>query len=152
MADYQRSTRECTIDGMRPELSAALRAYAARRGLEDEIDSALTCCETVSSQEKRRLFRRTEEVSLQAVVLTPRWLIWAAGKEGEPPGVFGTRLREIRVEDYEKSSMYQLQEDRGVNIFGLKTGDGIGSAFIGLGPEPAARRFRDKLKEAVANA
>ena len=152
MAGFQRSTRECAIDGLRPELSAALWEYVARRGLEDEISSALMCCETVSTREKRRLFRRTEEVSLQAVVLTPKWLIWASGKEGKPPGAFATPLHEIRVEDYEKSSTYQLQEDRGVNIYGLKTAEGTGSAFIGLGPEPAARRFRNMLQESIANA
>ena len=34
----------------------------------------------------------------------------------------------------------------------LHSGDGVGSAFIGLGAEPAAQKFRKMLKEAVAQA
>lgn len=151
MDNYRRSTRECTVDGLRPALAAAIRAHAEKRGMADALSSPLLCCETTSTRKKRGLFRSKEEVFLLGAVLTAEWLIWATGKEGERPAVIAARLRDIRVEDYETSTRAS-QEDRGVSIFGLHTGEGFGSAFIGLGPEPAARLFRERLKDAVARA
>ena len=87
------------------------------------------------------------------IILTPRWLIWATGKENEFPGVLAAKLGDLRVQDYEKSDMYRMIQDSGINISGLHTGTAdLGSAFIPLGSEPAAQRFRDLLKEAIAEA
>ncbi len=152
MGEYLRTTRECTLDSMRPVLAAAIRAYIEKYQLEGIEASALMCCETISTKQKKKLFSRKKEVVLLGIILTPKWLIWAAGKEGEHPGVLSARLNTIRVEEYEKSSMYKMMQDTGVNILGLQTGDGFGSAFIGLGPEPAAQLFRDVLQKAVAGA
>jgi hypothetical protein len=111
------------------------------------------CCETISTGQKKGLLRRkTEEVILTGVMITPQWLIWASGKENEAPGVLSARLHDIQVQDYEKSDMYKMIQDTGLNVSGLPTKDGLGSAFIGLGPEPAAQRFRAVLKDAPAKA
>jgi hypothetical protein len=57
------------------------------------------------------------------------------------------------VQDYEKSEMYKLMQDTGLNISGLRTDAvDLGSTFIGLGPEPAAHKLRTLLKEALATA
>jgi hypothetical protein len=67
--------------------------------------------------------------------------------------VLAAKLGDIRVQDYEKSDMYRMIQDTGLHISGLHTGTvGLGSAFIPLGSEPAAQRFRDLLKEAKAKA
>ena len=152
MGEYRRVTHECTLDSMRPALAAAIRAYVEKHDLADVAAVALMCCETVSTRQKKRLFGSRTEVMLMGILLTPQWLIWAVGKEDEAPGVLATRLRDIRVEDYEKTTLYEMMADTGVNINGLLTGKGVGSAFIGLGAEPAAQRFRKMLKEAVAQA
>ena len=153
MGDYSRTTRECTLDSMRPALAAAIRARIEKYDLEDAEASTLICCETVSTKQKKGLFRSQTEVVLTGICLTSQWLIWAAGKENETPSVLAAKLRDIRVEDYEKSSMYAMIQDTGLNIFGLHTdAHGLGSTFIGLGSEPVAQRFRDLLKEAVAKA
>ncbi len=150
MGEYLRVTRECTLDSMHPVLAAAIRAYVEKYELEDVEASALICCETTSTKQKKKLFSRKTEVVLTGIILGPKRLIWATGKENDSPGVLMVRLSDARVEDYEKSSMYKMIQDTGVNIFGLPTADGFGSAFIGLGPEPVAQRFRDVLKEAIA--
>jgi len=155
MGDYIRNTRECTPDSMHPGLLAAIRAYIHNHipGDGDILQTALICCETVSTRQKKGLFAGKAEVILTAVVLTPRWLIWAAEKENKSLGVLGARLDSIQVQDYEKSDLYKLVADSGLSIDGLQTDTtDPGSAFIGLGSEPAALKFRAMLKETVAKA
>lgn len=139
------------LESMSSDLSTAIRAHINKYELIDAEASALMCCETVSTKLKKRPFGGKPEVILTGVLLSPQWLIWASGKEGETPGVLSARLRDIHVQDYERSDMYRLVADSGINIHGSLTG-GIQpvSAFIGLGPEPAAQEFRAALKEALA--
>ncbi len=152
MGDYLRATRECTLDSLHPLLAAAVRNHIEKYELEDTEASALMCCETISTKQKKGLFRSKTEVTLTSIIFTPQWLIWAAGKENETPGVLSARLHDIRVQDYEKSDMYKMIQDTGLNISGLRTtgADGLGSIFFGLGPEPAAQKFRTMLKDAIA--
>jgi hypothetical protein len=152
MGEYHRVTRGCTLDGMRPALADAIRAYIEKRELRDVAAAALMCCETISTKQKKRLFGRKTEVMLLGALLTPQWLIWAVGKESEDPGVLAARLRDIHVQDYETTTFHKMIPDTGIHIDGLRTGKDVGSAFIGLGTEPAAQQFRDALKEAIAQA
>ena len=152
MGDYHRVTCECTLDSMRPELTAAIHAHIERYGLEDVVASALICCETISTKQKKKLFGSKTEVEIAGVILTPKWLIWAGGKENERAGVLSARLQDLRVEDYEKSNMYKMIQDTGLNVFGFQTANGLGSVFIGLGSEPVVQKFRDMLKEAIGQA
>ncbi|MCA9987437.1 MAG: hypothetical protein KDE59_24180 [Anaerolineales bacterium] len=153
MGDYVRTTRECTLSDMQPALAAAIRDHLAKYNLEELENAVLYGCETTSTARKKGLFRRQPEVIQTAVLLTPGWLLLATGKVGEEPGVLSARLAALRVQDYEQSSMYNLIADTGVNIFGLTTGTSEpGSLFIGLGPEPAAQKLRQLLKEALTGA
>ncbi len=153
MSDYIRTTRECAFGGLAPSLFAAIRGHVEKHELGNLEASALMCCETTSTKQKKGLFGSKTEVSMAGILLTPQWLIWATGKQNEAPGVLSARLREIQVQDYEKSDQYKLIQDSGLDISGLRTGTvDLGSAFIGLGPEPAAQKFRSMLKEAQAKA
>ncbi len=149
MGDYARATRECTLDSLHPPLAAAIRSHIERYELGELEAQVLMCCETTSTKKKKGLFRRKAEVTLAAIIFTPKWLVWAAGKQGEVPGALAARLHDIRMQDYEKSEMYKLMQDTGLNIFGLRSGEGPGSVFFGLGPEPAAQKFRDMLRDAL---
>jgi hypothetical protein len=153
MGDYLRTTRETALDSLDPSLLAAIRAHVEKYELGDIAASALMCCETTSTKPKRGLFGGKAEIILTGVLLTPQWLIWATAKDDQSPAVLSARLRDIQVQDYEKSGMYKMIQDAGLNISGLRT-DAVelGSAFIGLGPEPAAEEFRIMLKEALAKA
>ena len=152
MGDYHRVTRECTLDSMRPKLAAAIRAHIERYDLEDVLASAVMICETISTKEKKKLFGRKTEVEIAGTILTPKWLIYAGGKENETLGVLSARLQNLRVEDYEKTSMYKMMQDTGLSVFGFQTANGLGSVFIGLGSEPAAQKFRTMLNDAIAKA
>ena len=153
MRDYVRATRECTFDGMKPFLAQAIRAHLEKHLLGALEASALMCCETTSTKQKKGLFGGKAEVILTGILLTPQWLIWAAGKETETPGVLSVKLRDIEVLDYEKTDQYRLIEDNGLSVEGLRT-DGVnpGSAFIGLGPEPVSQKFRSLLRDAQMKA
>lgn len=149
---YQRVTKECSLELMRPELAEAIRAHFERYQLEGITDDVLISCETTSTTERKSLLGKKTETTLGAVILTPKWLIWAGGKANEKAGALSARLQDLRVEDYESTGMYERIQDTGVNVDGFRTGQesGTGSVFIGLGPEPAAQRFREMLKEAIA--
>jgi hypothetical protein len=149
MGDYHRVTRECTRDNMRPELATAIRAHIETYELADVVATTLFCCETISTKQKKKLFGSKTEVEISGVMLTPKWLIWAGGKENERIGVLSARLEDLQVEDYEKTNMYKMIQDTGLNVFGFKIANQLGSVFIGLGSEPAAEKFRDMLKEAI---
>lgn len=151
MGDYLRTTRECPFEDLQPPLVSAIRGHIDRHELGDIEGTALICCETTSTKKKKGLFGGKKEVIVTGVVVTPQWLIWASGKEGEVPGVLSARLQDIRVQDYEKSDLYRMMQDTGLNVLGLRTGAGdLGSVFIGLGPEPAGQKFRAVLREAIA--
>ena len=152
MEDYLRVTRECPLNNMQPALAAAIHDYIEKHDLGDVETAALFCGETTATRQKKGLFGKKSEVILTGIMLTPRWLIWATGKEHEPPAVLAAQLNAIQVEDYETSSMYRLVQDSGMTISGLRTSGESGTAFIGLGPEPAAQKFRALLKKVVAAA
>jgi hypothetical protein len=152
MSEYIRATRACGLDGLEPQMAAAIRAHIQKHELGGIPDATLMCIETTATRQKKGLLRRKTEVILAGVLLTPQWLIWAVGEAGDVPAVLSARLRDIRVQDYERSEMYTLVQDSGLNILGLRTDTAAGTAFIGLGPEPAAQRFRTALKEAIEKA
>jgi hypothetical protein len=150
MGDYLRATRECSLASLNPKWSAAIRTYIEKNELGDLEAAVLMCCETTSTRQKKGLFSSKAEVIISAALCTPKWLVIASGKDNETPGVISARLRDIRAQDYEKSDLYKLMQDSGLSITGLLTGaPEQGSIFIGLGPEPAAQKFRTVLKEAI---
>jgi hypothetical protein len=153
MSDYQRTTRECTLDTIPATLAAALHSHAEKYELGNLSDDALICCETISTREKKGWFKRQTEQTVMVAVLTARWLVWATQLNDKLPATLSARLRDIQVQDYEKSEMYHLVQDAGLNISGLRTGGtAVGTAFIGLGSEPVAQKFRDLLKDALSKA
>jgi hypothetical protein len=152
MGDYLRTTRESALSNLDPVLVAGIRAHIEKYQLGDVASSALMCCETTSTKQKKGLFGGKAEIVLTDVILTPQWLIWAMRKDNESPSVLSARLRDIQVQDYEKSEMSKLMQDTGLNISGLRMDAvDLGSAFIGLGSEPAAQKFRTLLKETVSS-
>jgi hypothetical protein len=87
------------------------------------------------------------------MVVTPRWLIWATSGNKCRVVASSVPLTDIEVIDYEDSPYYQFVEDCGIEILSLQAvGVEHRKAFIGLGKESAARRFRYVLSEAVRRA
>ncbi len=151
MSEYLRSTRHCTLENMQPVLASAIRSYIDKNGL--VLPASFPCYETTSTKQKKGLFGGKPETILTGVVLTAQSLIVATRKGSEAPAVLSIKLSDIRVQEYEKSDMYKLMPDTGLNLTGLPAGlDERGSLFIGLGSEPAAQEFRAALKAVVERA
>ena len=151
MGDYLRTTRECTLDEMNPVVAKSIRDHIQKYELEEVESSILISCETTSTKIKKGFFGGKAEPIQTGILLTPRWLVWATAKEEETFGVYSARLDNLQAQDYEKSEMFKLVSDSGINISGLRTDSTeVGSIFIGLGPEAAAVKFRAMLKEAIS--
>jgi hypothetical protein len=153
MSNYTRTTRECSFDNLRPELAAAIREHAETYKLGNIESDILICCETTSRQQKKGLFGGSTEVTYVGTLVTSEWLIWATGKEKERTAVASGHLRNIQVQDFEETAMFKVIPDAGINVTGRYsdvTKQGI--AFIGLGPEPVAQKFRRILQDALQKA
>jgi hypothetical protein len=152
MGDYKRTTRECTLETLRPELSAAIRTHVEKHNLGDILSGAVACIETTSEKSRKGLFG-SAEIIYQGAVLTKGWLVWASGGTKAAMGVLSARLNQLTVQDYAKSDFAKLIPDTGVQVTGLQTGTSeAGSAFIGLEENAAGRKFREALITAVQGA
>lgn len=145
MGEYNRTTRECTFNSMRPDLSAEIRAHVEKHNLGDILSKSVTCIETTSVKVKKGLFGK-EETSYTGAVLTQGWLIWTTITEKGPAGVLSARLNQITVQDYTKSDFAKLVPDTGLNVNGLYTDmSDPGSAFIGLEENVAGKKFKEAV-------
>jgi hypothetical protein len=155
MSEYERTTKERSFERLRPELIAAIREHVKKRIHEDVESEILICCETTSERKKTGLIGRLMGTSgktlYTAALVTPRWLIWATSGDRQQATALSARLSEIEVEDYERSSMFKMIEDSGVNMLGFTTGSMERvMVFIGLGKERAAEKLKEVLFERVS--
>lgn len=153
MREYRRTTRECSVAELHPELMKAVREYAGKQNLGDIESEAIICCETTSERLKKgllsRFFGDPDDFHHTAMLLTPVLLIWGTTGKRRGTSIVSARLADIEVRDYDSS----LIEDSGLDIFGfLNQSPERGQAFIGLGEGEAAERFRRALKERVARS
>jgi hypothetical protein len=160
-SDYTRTTRTCAFADLRSELADALRAHARKYDLGDPAADALACCETTSEKKKRGLFGGLrggdpDPVHHTGAVLTPTHLLWArSGPKSGTVAAFA-RLSDLEIRTLPAiPAPAALADDLrdGLNVFGfVNDASERGSAFIGLGPEPDARAFREAVASAIAAA
>ncbi len=158
MGDWKRSTRECSLNDLPPQVTAAIKSHIEQYNLGEILSDASLNIENKSEKIKKGLFGSAGTVFTH-VILTPRWLVWTIqdGKDGI--SAVSARLADIVVTDYAKGKMTQLVPDTGLEVTGEFTGlahalpsEQRGSIFIGLGPEPAAQKCHDALIRAVQDA
>jgi hypothetical protein len=151
MSNYKRVTRECTLEQLRPELRQAIREHLAERklvGLEVDI---VMCCETVSERQKMSALGALvgddpDQIYYTGALITPHWLVWARCGDKTGITVVSAQLEEIHV----KSFASLLVKDAGLEVLGR-----MGEAhlyvrgYIGMGPEAAAQKFCEVVKQAV---
>jgi len=153
MNAYIRSTSECTFADLRPELVTAIRNHIEKNKLGDVESSLLICCETTSTTKKTGLFTSDPKTTITGLLVTDQLLIWTNGKKKDKPTVRSALLRNIDVQDFENTAMYQVNPKSGINITGRYTdGTKQGQAFIGLGTDPAGEKFRQVLQHAIQKA
>jgi hypothetical protein len=154
MGDYNRSTRELTLDALPPSMSAALMAHIEKYNLGEVLSDVLFCAEANAEKIKKGLFAGPgPKVLKTGLVLTKRWLFEVQVADGAAPYARSIRLVDGVVEDYEKSSFQKLIPDTGVNLTGQFTDTTErASSFIGLGRDAAGEKFKQLLIQAVQAA
>lgn len=150
--EYSRSTREATLTDLDNEIRDAIVKHSEKYELGEISADTIACIETISLKKKKGLFGGKTETYIAGIILTSGHIVWGTKKNNEAPSVISARLSNIQVQDYERSEMYRLVQDSGINILGLKTDSAdAGSVFIGLGNEAAALDFKEKLKRVVVH-
>ena len=151
MSSYQRSTRECSVNQVKPELLRAMQEYFQAHNLGEIETETLSCCETVSEKKAGSLLSGWLEIDMDTtiytdIVLTAQSLVWARSGDRSGLHVVGAKLMNIRT----RSQVSLFSKDFGLEINGLieDTKSNI-RGLIGLGPEPAAQKFCDEVYQAI---
>ncbi len=149
MGDWKRVTRECAVDGLGPEINAAIQKHLDLYNLGPLASQATACVETTSEKLKKGLPAGEKSV-ITEVILAPGWLIWIIRGERPDVTVMSANLADIVVQDYASTPFARMVPDTGVEVSGTFTDVAErGSSFIPLDDGPAAQRFKKALMDAV---
>ncbi len=155
MGDWNRTTRNITMDQIRPEMTEAIRTHLDSFNLGPILSDPLICIETTSTKKKKGLFGGGgDQQVINVDIVTPHWLMLVTRGDKTSSAIAHTiQFKDSHITDYKDSPSYKLIQDVGVDITGIFTGV-IGlnneqrvSMFIPLGDEPAANEFKHILFE-----
>ncbi|KAA0284646.1 MAG: hypothetical protein EDM79_01855, partial [Chloroflexi bacterium] len=133
----------------------SIRAYIEKYTLGDILANPVMCVVSTSEKIKKGLFGGGPgpKLLIQTAILTDRWLILADNVDQNALYIKSMQLREITVEDYEKSSFHAMIPDTGMNVNGRFTdASENGTIFLPLGKDAAGEKFKSALIEAVQRA
>lgn len=154
---WERETRVCAAIGLQADLLETLRACIDHYEMGSVEAQALVCFETLSKRVgKSGLFMKMAGAGwksvTQAVVVTPKRLVWAQREDDGAPHAHWAWLDRLDITDYEKSPEAGLIPDHGLQVHGIEVHGSIGTLFFGFGEGPDATRARQVLKDAVRAA
>lgn len=156
MGDYNRSTKEIAFGDIPANVIQSINTYVEKHNLGDILANPLMCIVSTSEKIKKGLFGGGgpgPKLLIQTAILNNRWLILADNVDQNTLYIKSMQLRDITVEDYEKSSFYKMIPDTGMNVNGQFTdASELGSIFVPLGKDEAGNQFKVKLMEAVQSA
>ena len=151
MSDYNRTTRECPVSQLHPELLRAIQSYFQEHNLGNLETEALLCCETISTKKElsglnSMLKSELETTVRMGIILTSKHLIWVRKGDQSEARLSAADLNYIQARAY--TSFFT--KDTGLEIFGY-IGDSNTNVrgYIGMGPEPAAQKFCEEVKKAI---
>jgi len=152
MGDFNRSTKEISLDQIAPDVMQAINAYIEKYNLGDILSDVSYCIVSTSEKIKKGLFSGPgPKLFIQTAILTNRWLILADQADKNPILVRTMQLREITIEDYEKSSFYAMLPDTGLHVEGM-FGPEKGTFFLPLGKDAAGDAFKEAIIRLVQEA
>ncbi len=152
MSTYNRTTRECPVNELHPELYQAIQDYfQAQQPVAPEAEIVL-CCETVSRKNpaNRLVSWLTDGLAptvYTGMLLTPQKLIWVRSAEGSAVVLAAADLKEIRVTIATSFFTHESRLEVRGYVEGFK---GLVRGYIGIGPEPVAQKFCDEVRQAIA--
>lgn len=151
MSEFNRTTRECPVNQLHPEVFSALKTYFQEKNLGDMETETVLCCETVSTKNRAgglfSLLSPSVDTTIRTgIVLTSEWLVWARIGDNSGTLLSSANLNVIVVNTYK--SMFV--NDSGLEIIGY-IGDSklVVRGYVGMGSEPATQRFCDEVKQAI---
>jgi hypothetical protein len=154
MSDYIRTTRECSVNELRPELLQALQDYFQEHAIGNLQSDIVMCCETVSRKKNAGkipswMDGRPDTTTYTGMVLTSHWFLWAHHGDQTGTRVHAASLNEIQAEFYTPL----LTKDSGLRIVGFVDGENTRiRGYIGMGNDPAAQKFCEEVKQAILKA
>ena len=113
MSYFQRTTRACTLDELRPELAEAIRTYAQRQQWDNLEAEVLACCETTTERTSANrldawLNGSAAAISHVALIATPHRLIWAYSSDRARAGAASAQYHEMRLKIFTPNSQRVL--------------------------------------------
>ncbi|MBN2115417.1 MAG: hypothetical protein JW730_02540 [Anaerolineales bacterium] len=151
MSEYIRTTRECSVTQLHPELLQAVRSYFREHRLGDPETETLICCETLSRRKSAGklvswLSGKSDATIYTGMLLTSGRLIWV--NHGDQSGTLlnAADLKQIRAGFYRSP----LTKDTGLEIVGY-IGDDKNRirGYVGMGADPAAQKFCEEVTQAI---
>lgn len=154
MGDYNRSTKEIAFGDIPANVTKSIQTYIEKHNLGDILANPVMCIVSTSEKLKKGLFSGPgPKLLIQTAILTDRWLILSDNVDQNALYIKSMQLRDITVEDYEKSQFYKMIPDTGMNVNGRFTdASEMGSIFLPLGKDAVGEKFKSTLIEAVQKA
>jgi hypothetical protein len=155
MGDYNRSTTEINFEDISPDVMQAIHKYIETRNLGDILKGVKQCIISNNEKIKKGLFGGGPgpKSLIQVAVLTDRWLILTDRVDQNAIYIKSMQLKDIVVEDYEKSSFYAMIADTGMNVTGMFTdASEKGTIFLPLGKDVPGEKFKEALIQSVQDA
>jgi hypothetical protein len=154
MSEYIRSTRECSVYQLHPELLQALQSYFQEHQIGNLQSDIVMCCETISRRKNTRkpitwLDGRPDTTIYTGTLLTSQWFIWVHHGDQSGTRVHAASLNEIQAEFY--TSL--LTKDAGLKIAGFVGDDNTRiHGYIGMGEDLATQKFCEEVRQAILKA
>ncbi|MFN2151535.1 MAG: hypothetical protein ACK2T5_08065 [Anaerolineales bacterium] len=151
MSDYQRTTRECSVRQLRPELFQAVQDYFREQRLGSLDTEILMCCETLSEKKGDNKLLSVLQGDVDTTIhmgmlLTSERLIWVRSGDQSGTRLNAADLKEIRV----RAISPLFSKVHGLEIFGYVEGSKSRiRGFIGMGSESAAQKFCEAAQQAI---
>jgi hypothetical protein len=154
MGDYNRSTKEISFEQISPDVMQTINKYIEKHNLGDILANTSLCIVSTSEKLKKGLFSGSgPKLLVETVILTNRWLILADRVDQNAIYIKSMQLRDIVVEDYEKSLFYARIPDTGMNVTGMFTdASEKGTIFLPLGKDAVGEKFKEALIKSVQDA
>lgn len=151
MGDYNRSTKEILFEQISPDVMQTINKYIEMHNLGDILANVSLCIISTSEKLKKGLFSGAgPKLLVETVILTDSWLILADRVDQNAIFIKSMQLKDIVVEDYEKSLFYARIPDTGMNITGMFTdASEKGTIFLPLGKDVAGEKFKEALIKSV---
>lgn len=152
MADWNRQTKEVSLEGLPSEVASAIHRRIERHNLGPILSDTRMCVYTVSEKTKKGLFGKAEIVKMAAIV-TPRWLVWSVEQPDATPAVLSAQLTDVTIQDYAQTPFVDMIPDSGIQVTGMFTNASeSASAFIGLDKGASGNTFKDLVIQTAQDA